>query len=70
MTRYTEEHRARIVETYLAQNGSFVAVQRDFAHTFKERRSPSRRCIINMTKRYRESGTAADKGHPRIPKTV
>ena len=65
VTKCTEEHSARIGETYFTQNGSFnVAVQRNFAQTLTERKSPSRRCIIKMIKRFPESGTATDKERP------
>ena len=54
------------METYFANNCSFVAVRIGV----KERRSPSLHCIISMIKRFRDPRTPADKERPVRPRTA
>ena len=61
MNKYTQDQHIRTVETFYSSNESIGTVQRNFMQPFKLRSSPSRKCIIDIVKQFREFGTVSDK---------
>jgi len=54
--RHRTDERVKIFELFVASN-SVVATQRMFKKYFNVRRAPSRKCIMNVVSRFRETGT-------------
>ena len=67
--RHRTDERVKIFELFIASN-SVVATQRMFKKYFNVRRAPSRKCIMNVVSRFRETGTICSQDRTGRPKSA
>ena len=67
--RHRTDERVKIFELFIASN-SVVATQRMFKKYFNVRRAPSRKCIINVVRRFRETGAICSQNRIGSPKSA
>ena len=73
MERWSEEHRAFVVETFFINNYSATVMQRDFRRHFDIGRNgnvPTRQRILNWVTQFRTNASIVNKKPPGRPRTV
>ena len=67
--RHKTDEVVKIFDLFIASN-SVVATQRMFKKYYKVKRTPSRKCIMNVVCRFRERGTICSQDRTGRPKSA